>query len=52
MKLEDYFVEFLDEVFTIDRKLNEFKLKYTGDIDFNHLFEMYNDLITKLQTYW
>ena len=51
MKLEDYFVEFLDEGFTIDRKLNEFKLKYTGDIDFNHLFEMYNDVITKLQTY-
>jgi hypothetical protein len=42
MSLEDYFVEFVDEGFTIERKLNEFKLKYNGEIDFNHLLEMYN----------
>ena len=51
MPLEDYFVEFVDEGFTIERKLNEFKLKYNGEIDFNHLLEMYNDVITKLQAY-
>jgi len=51
MALEDYFVEFVDEGFTIERKLNEFKLKYNGEIDFNHLLEMYNDVITKLQAY-
>lgn len=51
MQLEDYFVEFVDEGFSIERKLNEFKLKYNGEIDFNHLLEMYNDVITKLQAY-
>ena len=29
MQLEDYFVEFVDEGFTIERELNQFKLKYT-----------------------
>jgi hypothetical protein len=51
MQLEDYFVEFIDEGFTIERKLNEFKLKYTGEYDFNQALEMYNDVITKLQAY-
>lgn len=51
MKLEDYFVEFLDNGFTIDRELNQFKLKYTGEYDFNQTLEMYNDVITKLQVY-
>ena len=31
MELEDYFVEFTDEGFSIERKLNEFTLKYTGE---------------------
>ena len=51
MQLEDYFVEFVDEGFTIERKLNEFKLKYTGEYDFNQTLEMYNDVISKLQAY-
>lgn len=51
MKLEDYFVEFIDNGFTIDRELNQFKLKYTGEYDFNQTLEMYNDVITKLQAY-
>ena len=41
MKLEDYFVEFLDNGFTIDRELNQFKLKYTGEYDFNQTLEMF-----------
>lgn len=51
MQLEDYFVEFVDEGFTIERKLNEFKLKYTGEYDFSQTLEMYNDVISKLQAY-
>ena len=51
MQLEDYFVEFVDEGFTIERELNQFKLKYTGEYDFNQTLEMYNDVITKLQAY-
>ena len=51
MQLEDYFVEFVDEGFSINRNLNEFKLKYAGEIDFNHTLEMYNDVISKLQAY-
>jgi len=51
MELEDYFVEFTDEGFSIERKLNEFTLKYTGEFDFNKTLEMYNDVITKLQAY-
>jgi isopropylmalate/homocitrate/citramalate synthase len=51
MQLEDYFVEFVDEGFTIERELNQFKLKYTGEYDFNQTLEMYNDVISKLQAY-
>jgi hypothetical protein len=51
MQLEDYFVEFVDEGFTIERELNQFKLKYTGEYDFSQTLEMYNDVITKLQAY-
>jgi hypothetical protein len=51
MKLEDYFVEFVDEGFTIERELNQFKLKYTGEYDFSQTLEMYNDVISKLQAY-
>ena len=51
MQLEDYFVEFVDEGFTIERRLNEFKLKYTGEYDFSQTLEMYNDVISKLQAY-
>jgi hypothetical protein len=51
MQLEDYFVEFIDEGFVIERELNQFKLKYTGEYDFTQTLEMYNDVITKLQAY-
>jgi hypothetical protein len=51
MQLEDYFVEFVDEGFTIERELNQFKLKYTGEYDFSQTLEMYNDVISKLQAY-
>lgn len=51
MPLEYYFVDFTDEGFTIERKLNEFKIKYTGEYDFNKAFDMYNDVIIKLQEY-
>jgi len=51
MKLEDYFVEFTDNGFTIDIELNSVKLKYVGKYDFDEVFEMYNDVIMKLKTF-
>ena len=50
MKLEDYFVEFIDNGFTIDIKLNAVTLKYIGKYDFEEVLEMYNDVIIKLLT--
>lgn len=51
MKLEDYFVEFTDNGFTIDIELSSVKLKYVGKYDFDEVFEMYNDVIMKLKTF-
>jgi hypothetical protein len=51
MKLEDYFVEFIDNGFTIDIKLNAVTLKYIGKYDFEEVLEMYNDVIIKLLTF-
>lgn len=52
MTLKDYFYDFSDNGFTIDIKDNMVTGKYVGEYDFEAVFEMYQDAITKLTHYF
>lgn len=52
MTLKDYFYDFSDNGFTIDIKDNMATGKYVGEYDFEAVFDMYQDAITKLTHYF
>ena len=52
MELKDYFYDFSDNGFTIVVDDNMVTGKYTGEYDFDEVFEMYQDAITKLKIYF
>ncbi len=52
MTLKDYFYDFSDNGFTIAIKDNMATGKYVGEYDFEAVFDMYQDAITKLTHYF
>jgi hypothetical protein len=50
-RITEYFLDFTDSGFVLDKHLNSIKLKYTGEYNFNDVLEMYNDSINKIQAF-